>query len=84
MKWKPNTGADKTGSSDPFAVHNYRSPEFTGLRDTTKQTCRLIRPLQRDKSADANRSALAEKSFKVIAGKKDEQSTTNLQKNWAT
>lgn len=44
VEWKANIGVSKTraGSFDALAVSYYRSPKFTGLRDSTKQTYRLI------------------------------------------
>lgn len=43
-EWRANIGASKTrpGSFDALAVSYYRSPEFQGLRDSTKQTYRRI------------------------------------------
>jgi len=43
-EWRANIGASRTrpGSFDALAVSYYRSPEFQGLRDSTKQTYRRI------------------------------------------
>lgn len=43
-EWRANIGASKTrpGSFDALTVSYYRSAKFTGLRDSTKQTYRLI------------------------------------------
>lgn len=43
-EWRANIGASKTrpGSFDALAVSYYRSPDFQGLRDSTKQTYRRI------------------------------------------
>ncbi|TRB22921.1 tyrosine-type recombinase/integrase [Rhizobium rhizogenes] len=42
--WRANIGSSRTksGSFDALAVSYYRSPKFTGLRDSTKTTYRLI------------------------------------------
>ncbi|MBB3567602.1 tyrosine-type recombinase/integrase [Rhizobium sp. BK491] len=43
-EWRANIGASRTkaGTFDALAVSYYRSPEFQGLRDSTKQTYRRI------------------------------------------
>lgn len=68
--WRENIGASKTrpGSFDALAVSYYRSPKFTGLRDSTKQTYRRIIENFREKHGKRMMRDLRRAHIKAIIG----------------
>ncbi|NTI27134.1 tyrosine-type recombinase/integrase [Rhizobium rhizogenes] len=69
-EWRANIGANrtKTGTFDAVAVSYYRSPEFQGLRDSTKQTYRRIIEKFREKHGKRLMRDLRRDHLKAIIG----------------
>lgn len=69
-EWRANLGASRTrpGSFDALAVSYYRSPEFQGLRDSTKQTYRRIIENFREKHGKRMMRDLRREHLKAIIG----------------
>lgn len=74
VEWKANIGAGKTrpGSFDALAVSYYRSPKFTGLRDSTKHTYRLIIERFREKHGHRMVRDLRHEHISAIIGSMSE------------
>ncbi len=71
LEFRKNIGASRTlaGSFDALAVSYYRSPEFQGLRDSTKDTYRrIIENFRKDHGARMIRD-LQREHVKAIIGK---------------
>ncbi|KQY18160.1 hypothetical protein ASE23_15695 [Rhizobium sp. Root73] len=70
VEWRANVGASRTkaGSFDALAVSYYRSPEFQGLRDSTKQTYRRIIERFREKHGTRMMRDLRREHVKAIIG----------------
>lgn len=73
-EWQANIGKDRTkaGSFDALAVSYYRSPKFTGLRDSTKQTYRLIIERFREKHGHRMVRDLRYEHISAIIGRMSE------------
>lgn len=69
-EWRANVGASRTrpGSFDALAVSYYRSPDFQGLRDSTKQTYRRIIENFREKHGKRMIRDLRREHLKAIIG----------------
>jgi integrase len=69
-EWRANVGISKTkpGSFDALTVSYYRSPEFAGLRESTKQTYRRI--IERFREAHGKRMIrdLRREHIKALVG----------------
>ncbi|SIR06376.1 Site-specific recombinase XerD [Rhizobium sp. RU35A] len=69
-EWRANIGAARTkpGSMDALAVSYYRSPQFQGLRDSTKQTYRRIIETFRVKHGSRLVRDLRREHLKILLG----------------
>lgn len=69
-EWRANIGASRTkaGSFDALVVSYYRSPAFTGLRESTKQTYRRIIETFREKHGKRMIRDLRREHLKALIG----------------
>ncbi len=69
-EWRANIGANRTraGSFDALAVSYYRSPDFAGLRDSTKTTYRRIIERFREKHGKRMIRDLRREHIKALIG----------------
>lgn len=80
VEWRENLGASRTrpGSFDALAVSYYRSPEFTGLADSTKTTYRrIIENFRKDHGARLLRDLRREHLRAIIGGMSDRPQAAN-------
>lgn len=80
VEWRENLGASRTrpGSFDALAVSYYRSPEFTGLADSTKTTYRrIIENFRKDHGARRLRDLRREHLRAIIGGMNDRPQAAN-------